>query len=217
MRGAFDPVHERRAESFLLDGLTIDGVDSRFIAFAEETEERTGIVLDVRADSDHSEFVLAWGRFETDVGRDFGGDEVLRIGADDDSGAGRVMPVLHAGASRDGVGAEFGHGRLGDDLAEMFEGDGAGAENARDIPRAVDDGRFQAYLCLIALEQASDPAVEILSDGLPGGRAGPARKVRRGGNDRDAAGPEKLLRHRMIGHADADRIQTGRGDQRHSR
>src|SRR5262245_14240427 len=93
---------------------------------------------------------------ESDIGRIRRGDGVLRVGADDDFGSGRVVAISLAGASRCDRKQPLRKSGVRADFPQLLERDSACAQNYRHPGRAIEDGRFETDLALFSSQDAPD-------------------------------------------------------------
>src|SRR5688572_2042455 len=119
--------------------------------------------------------------------------------------SGRVMTMPHSGA--------FWGSRIilkFTDLArngyDLLTGNGTFAKDNGTFAGAIHDSRFKPDLGRVSLQDAVDPAVEILENRLPRRRTRPARQIRRRCNNRHPAGLQKLTSDVISRHTHTNRV-----------
>ena len=97
-------------------------------------------------------------------------------------------------------------------LLQLFVGDSAGSQQARDRAGEIHDGRFDTYPAGATIEHHVEPVTELLPDVLGGGRADVTEPVGAGGGDRPSAHVDQAAGDRVIGHPHSNGRQAGRDD-----
>ena len=134
-----------------------------------------------------------------------------------------VMLILHAGAADNSTLGQLFEDGFGDlDLLtqsalQIFQRDMAGAEQGGLFAYHRDHGTLHTHIALAAIQDQGQTAIHIGEHILCVGGAGLAGKVRAGGRKGTAALRNDSPCHRVAGHPDAHRVQTGTALRGHLR
>ena len=131
-----------------------------------------------------------------------------------------VMLILHAGRRRRGILREqmqdgIGHRDAAADPPDILRGDGAGAQDLRDLPEQRNDGGFHPHGTVVRFHHGIHQTPEVVDAVAVGSGAGAAAAVGAGRRQRHPGRPDNGASHRMRGHPHGDALQPAGGGKRH--